>query len=175
MINQLILTGVIKFMKQTKHYVTKEEMREELIKLKETNVFSHKLHMIFYEMSYRIANKGRFYSYTWKEDMITEAYLRCVKYAKVFDTTRDNPFGYFTTAIYRCYFKYREVELNYQDKKWVELSNYASMMENEHSIKLEFPEDIKHKMYKATATEIEIDEEELECDESTLTPEEDII
>ena len=135
----------------SKHYVSKKEMVNELIKLKETDLVSEKLHLMFYEMANRIANKPRFYSYTWKEDMIVDAYLRCIRYAKKFDVKKSNPFGYFTTLIYNVYFNYREVELKYQDRKWSELSNHIDNLEITHRIKVEMTEDIKSKMYKATA------------------------
>lgn len=133
------------------NYINKEEMVSELKKLKETNIISEKLHLMFYELATRIANKPRFYSYTWKEDMIVNAYLRCIKYAKKFDVNRKNPFGYFTTLIYRYYWKHREVELKYQDKKWSELSNHIDNLEFQHKIKVELPQDIKLKMYNSTS------------------------
>lgn len=134
-----------------KNYIDKQEMRNELIKLKDTDIVSEKLHMMFWEMANRIAKKPRFFSYTWKEDMIVTAYLRCIKYAKVFDTNRDNPFGYFSTAIHNCYFKFRNDEMKYQNKKWVELSNHIIEMEHKHNIIVDLNEDIKYKVYTADA------------------------
>lgn len=135
--------------KTKKNYVNNAELRQELIHLEQTDEFSDKLHLMFWEMCNRIASKPRFFSYTWKEDMITAAYLRCVRYAKSFDTNRTNPFGYFTTTIHNCFFKYRETEMKYQDSKWIELSNHVTEMQHKHRIDLELTEDIKSKMNSA--------------------------
>jgi DNA-directed RNA polymerase specialized sigma24 family protein len=82
-----------------KHYVTNKEMITELKKLKKTGVIGERLHLIFYEMAEQIGTKGRFSGYTWIEDMVSDAYLKCCIIAHKFDTERTNPFGYFTTVI----------------------------------------------------------------------------
>lgn len=137
-------------MKKSKtNYVNNKDLLNELIVLEKTNIISDKLHLMFWEMCKRIASKPRFFSYTWKEDMITKAYLRCIKYAKTFDTTRTNPFGYFTTTIHNCYFKYRTDEMKYQDNKWIELSNHITDMEHKHGINLDLTDDIKDRTNRA--------------------------
>ncbi len=137
-------------MKKRVNYINNKDLLKELINLKETNKASDELHFMFYEMCKGIASKPRFFMYTWKEDMIVDAYLRCIKYASKFDVNRDNPFSYFTTVIHNCYFKYREVEMKYQNSKWVELSNHLNTLEHEHGITLELTDDIKNKIYKST-------------------------
>lgn len=82
-----------------KHYVTNAEMLSELKDLKRTGIISEKLHLIFYKMAEQIGTKGRFSGYTWIEDMVSDAYLKCLTVANKFDLSRENPFGYFTTVI----------------------------------------------------------------------------
>lgn len=85
--------------KTGKHYVTNAEMLSELKDMKRTGVISEKLHLIFYKMAEQIGTKGRFSGYTWIEDMVSDAYLKCCTVAQKFDLSRTNPFGYFTTVI----------------------------------------------------------------------------
>lgn len=82
-----------------KHYVTNKEMIAELQKLAKTGVISERLHLIFYQMAEQIGTKGRFSGYTWIEDMVSDAYLKCCVVAHKFNAERSNPFGYFTTVI----------------------------------------------------------------------------
>jgi DNA-directed RNA polymerase specialized sigma24 family protein len=50
-------------------------------------------------MAKSIGTKPRFSGYTWIEDMVSDAYLKCCIVAAKFDIERTNPFGYFTTVI----------------------------------------------------------------------------
>jgi len=87
-------------------YIDKEEMYEEVVKTYEKNEVTEELHMIFWKMSKHINNMSRFKYYTieWKEDMVMEAYVKCLKIIgkKQFKLTHENPFSYFTTCIYNC-------------------------------------------------------------------------
>lgn len=82
-----------------KHYVTNQEMLAELRELEKTGIISERLHLIFYKMAEQIGTKGRFSGYTWIEDMVSDAYLKCCLVAHKFDLQKKNPFGYFTTVI----------------------------------------------------------------------------
>lgn len=144
-----------------KNYIDKKVMYESLVSYKDTGVISDELHLMLFDMAKRVASKYRFYSYTWKEDMITDAYLRCIKYIGSYDTTKKNPFGYFTTIIHHTFFAYRTKEMKYQYKKWDELSKLISNLEHEHNITLSLPEDIKLRLYSNTASPME-DEEDVE-------------
>jgi len=161
------------------HYIDKQDMYNEIVKYHETGIISEELHNMFFMMAKRIASKPRFHGYTWKEDMITDAYLRCLKYVNAFKLTKENPidygfirtnpFGYFTTVIYRVFWAYRNTEMAYQNKKWVELSNLVTKLEHEHNITLSLPENIKEKMFSSSvygedlideSVEDSVDEEE---------------
>jgi DNA-directed RNA polymerase specialized sigma24 family protein len=85
--------------KQGKYYVKNKEMLEALRELQKTGVIGEDLHLMFYKMAQSIGTKPRFSGYTWIEDMISDAYLKCCVKAHKFDVSRTNPFGYFTTVI----------------------------------------------------------------------------
>jgi DNA-directed RNA polymerase specialized sigma24 family protein len=85
--------------KQGKYYVKNRDMHEALVRMKETGVIGEDLHLMFYKMAKSIGTKPRFSGYTWIEDMVSDAYLKCCIVAAKFDIERTNPFGYFTTVI----------------------------------------------------------------------------
>jgi hypothetical protein len=86
--------------KKKNHYIDNEEMLQELISFKENGTLSENLHLMFYEMAKKIGTKPRFSGYTWIEDMVSDAYLKCCNVAHKFDPDKtQNPFGYFSTVI----------------------------------------------------------------------------
>ena len=147
---------------ERKNYVDKKVLYSEISDYKNTGVISENLHLLIYDMAKRVASKYRFYNYTWKDDMICEAYLRCIKYMGSYDLTKSNPFGYFTTIIHHTFFAFRNKEMSYQYKKWDELSKLISNLEHEHNITLSLPEDIKLRLYSNTASPYEEPTEESE-------------
>lgn len=88
-----------------KYYVTNKELLHEIKAFYDTGILSDKLHLKFYEMAENIATLPKFSGYTWIEDWISDAYLKCIEVvlAKKYDLKRDNPFSYFTSVI-RNYF-----------------------------------------------------------------------
>jgi len=87
--------------KQSKYYVKNKEMLAELRLMHERGdgVITENLHLMFYKMAQKIGTKPRFSGYSWIEDMISDAYLKCCTIAHKFDVEKENPFGYFTTVI----------------------------------------------------------------------------
>ena len=86
-----------------KKYVTNKELRENIFLYHETGVIPEKLHLMLYEMAKRIGSKPNFVNYTFKDDMISDSYLRCLKALDKYDTDRMNAFGYFTTVIHNFF------------------------------------------------------------------------
>lgn len=86
-------------------YVNNKKLLEQIIEYGETGEISEDLHLSFYKMCKRNCTVSRFNNYTleWKEDMVHESYLKCIKVIKKFDKSRTNPFAYFTTVIRRSY------------------------------------------------------------------------
>jgi len=83
-----------------KYYVNNKELLPELAVVQETGEIPEKLHLMFYDMAKKIGTKPRFSGYTWIDDMISDAYLKCCVVAHKFNSeTTQNPFGYFTSVI----------------------------------------------------------------------------
>lgn len=137
------------------NYVDKAEMLEAMREYFETDVIPDRLHVIFYTMADHISRKNMFLGYTYREDMISAAYLRCL-YAlrlKKFDiNNKTQCFSYFQSTIEREFWKFRNKEKTYQQRKWNELSTLISDVENKHHITIVLPDDVKEKMYLAGAT-----------------------
>ena len=53
----------------------------------------------FLKMATNIAHKHNFNRYPYKEEMISDGIVDCIKYVDSFDTGQNNPFAYFTQAI----------------------------------------------------------------------------
>jgi len=95
-----------------KNYLSNKEILPEIIKYKETGVASERFGEIILTIATRLSTKPNFAGYTWKQDMISEATLTCLKYAKNFDSEKsENPFSYLTTICYNAFQAY----LNKQD------------------------------------------------------------
>jgi len=89
------------------HYVNNKEMLEEFRKYKETGKISNELGDMFVKIAKNLANKPNFIGYTWKEEMIGEAVLTCIKYSKNFDPDKsNNPFGYISRFCYNAFVEY---------------------------------------------------------------------
>lgn len=88
-----------------KNYVNNITLREELIKHFETEIISDKLHFIILDMCKRIGSKPNFCNYTYIQDMIFDAYTKCIGVIsrKKFNIERQNAFAYFTTVIHNSF------------------------------------------------------------------------
>jgi len=95
--------------KDKNHYVTNDEILDEMRKYKESGVISDKLGTIFIKISSGLANRGSYAGYTWKRDMINEAVYTCVRYAhnfKIEKLNKSNAFGYFNMICYHSFLNY---------------------------------------------------------------------
>ena len=130
------------------NYVDKAELMKELILLKETDELSEKLHLIFYKIAKNYATINSFRNYTYIEDMISEAYVRCVVMARKFDVNieKANPFAYFTTIIHRDFLNFIAKEKKQQEKKWIELKALVETYKMENKLIIPLPKDIMNKI-----------------------------
>lgn len=58
---------------------------------------------IFMEMARRMATKPNFSGYTYKDEMIDESLLHCVKAIHNFDPEKGNAFSYFSRIIWQAF------------------------------------------------------------------------
>lgn len=100
------------------HYVNNEEMLEEFRKYKSTGIISNELGTMFVKIARNLSNKSNFIGYTWKEEMIGEAVLTCIKYSKNFDPDKSkNAFGYISRFCYNSFIEYIKKQKNHSQIK----------------------------------------------------------
>jgi len=90
------------------NYINNKKLLEEIEKYKETGIKTEELGRMLLLLAKRYSNKGSFNGYTWKEDMIAESVLTCIKYMHNFRTDVDspNPFAYFSRIIHNSFLNY---------------------------------------------------------------------
>ena len=96
-------------LKKGNYYVRNKDLVPEIHKYKETGKISEELGSMIFKIAKNYANKGSFSRYTWKEDMIGEAVLTCVKYIHNFDPSKQkhpNPFAYITTICHNAFINF---------------------------------------------------------------------
>ena len=86
-----------------KKYTTNQQILDELVEYHRTGIIQETLHIILYDMSIRIGYKSNFVNYTFKDDMISDAYMKCLKAVKSFNPEKANAFAYFTTVIHNSF------------------------------------------------------------------------
>lgn len=88
-------------------YVTNKEILAQVAEWHETEVMPEALGESFLIIARNLSNKSNFIGYTWKEDMIAEAVLTCIKYFGNFDPNKsNNPFAYITRICYNSFVNY---------------------------------------------------------------------
>lgn len=119
--------------KKRKHYVTNKDLVIEIMKYKETcrwdengkyiqgsGVVHEKLGLMIMTIAKNFATKPNFSGYTWKNDMVGDAILTCIKYIHNFklDGPRPpNPFAYITTICYNSFINYIKKQKNHSKIK----------------------------------------------------------
>ena len=92
-----------------RYYVKNKDLLAELTIYREENIMTDNLGMMIKQIATNYSNKGNFASYTWREDIISEAVLTCLRYMHNFDPNKmakPNPFAYFTTVIHNAFINY---------------------------------------------------------------------
>lgn len=97
------------------YYVTNEELVPEIVEFKRTKVMSERLGDMIIQIATNYSKKGSFFGYTWKDDMVSDAVLTCMKYLHNFDPDKEdekgikmkpNPFAYITIICHRAFLTY---------------------------------------------------------------------
>jgi DNA-directed RNA polymerase specialized sigma24 family protein len=95
--------------KKSKYYIENEEILPHIYEYRDTGKISEGFGGILLKIATNYACKGSFHGYTWKDDMISEAVMTCIRYMHNFDPMRQrnpNPFAYFTMIIHRSFLTY---------------------------------------------------------------------
>lgn len=90
------------------NYINNENLLKEIKTYIETGEQTEELGGMFLLLAKRYSDRGSFAGYSWKEDMICEAVITCLKYMHNFDVTVDkpNPFAYFSRVIHNSFLNY---------------------------------------------------------------------
>jgi DNA-directed RNA polymerase specialized sigma24 family protein len=92
------------------HYIQNHDLYNEIVKFKENGVASETLGEYLLLIANNLSSKGRFNGYTWRNDMVSEAVLTCIKYLRGYDTERTNAFAYVTQICKNAMFAYIKTE-----------------------------------------------------------------
>jgi hypothetical protein len=107
---------------ESRHYVDKQKFYEALVERKKlvdeaekNNLpkpqISNYIGECILKISTNLAKKYQFSGYTFKDEMIADSVIHCLKYIDAFDITKsENPFSYFTQAAYYQFIKRIETE-----------------------------------------------------------------
>lgn len=99
------------------HYVNNKLLLEAIIRHREAlksakkhkrkpPVVSEYVGLCFLKIAERLSRKPNFMSYTYREDMISDAVENCIQYVNNFSITKSsNPFAYFTQIIYFAFLR----------------------------------------------------------------------
>jgi len=108
-------------------YISNKEFTAKLAEWIESNKGKEKkqwsqmpdyIGLCFMKLVDNYSNKGNWRSYTYKDEMKSEAILTCIKYAGNFDITRtQNAFAYFTQIVHNSFLQILSKEKNYAEIK----------------------------------------------------------
>lgn len=95
----------------SKYYVTNGKMLPEVIKSKKQGQITEALAKMLMTLTRKYAQRPCFSSYTYKEDMISEALANLCKNALKFNPDKSsNPFSFYTTCINNSFLHFLNVE-----------------------------------------------------------------
>lgn len=98
-----------------KHYVDNKSFYEALVKYRDSKEKAKQLDkpaprvpeyigLCIFQIATKLATKGNFVNYSYKDEMISDGIENCILYMDNFDPTKSkNPFAYFTRIIYNAY------------------------------------------------------------------------
>jgi len=100
-------------------YVKNSDILIEMDKYNKNNrVISDELAEMIVKIAENYSSIGSFAGYTWREDMVSEAVLTCVKYMHNFDSDKSkNPFSYFTSICRNAFINYIRKQNRHSDIK----------------------------------------------------------
>jgi len=106
----------------SKFYIRNEDILPHIFEYRATGRISNQLGGILLQIAQNLASKGSFHGYTWRDDMVSDAVLTCVRYLHNFDPIRyesPNPFAYFTSIMRNAFLNYiRKQKKHSEIKDW---------------------------------------------------------
>lgn len=127
------------------NYVKNADLLEEIIKYKETGIISEELAKMIMLIAENFSKRPSYIGYTWRDDMVSEAVLTCVKYIHNFKPEKSkNPFGYISMICQNAFWTYIKKQKTHSkikdvcyNNKWKldEDKNYSSGTINYENLK----------------------------------------
>ena len=115
-------------------YIYNEELISLIKDYHKDGFISDRLHVLLFNLAKNIGSKSNWKDYSWKEDMISDAYLKCLLKIDKIDTENGNAFSYFTTIIFNFYIdvikKYKKSKEILKKMK----ERHIQMMEMQHNV-----------------------------------------
>jgi len=154
----------------SKYYVTNGKMLPEVIKSKQQGQMTNELAKMLMMLTRKYAQRPCFSRYTYKEDMISEAFANLCKNALKFKPEMSsNPFSFYTTCINNSFLHFLNVEKKHRrtrDQLLVEIGknpsfnfqeesreDLADLKANIEEAKLRLEQDAIHAAAKSAAIE----------------------
>ena len=101
-----------------KNYVNNRDLLIEISDYKTNGVMSEELGRMLLEIANNFSSRGSFAGYTWREDLVADGVLTCIKYLKNFDTEKSsNAFSYITQIYYHAFLNYIKMQNKHSDIK----------------------------------------------------------
>lgn len=98
------------------HYVTNAQLLEAIKEDKEKGKLSPKLAKYLHMIAERYSYSSSFGGYSFREDMVSFALVNlCANWHKFDPAKSDNPFAFYTTAVYRSFLQYLADEKKQRD------------------------------------------------------------
>ena len=122
--------------KQKKNYLDNDDLISEIMISRKYQKITKNLHFMLFDLSTRISNKKNWSGYSWKEDMIMKAYIKCLNAVWKIDINRKslNAFAYFTTIVNFSNIDYIKYEKRQSDFKKIAFDKYMEMLKCEFNI-----------------------------------------
>jgi DNA-directed RNA polymerase specialized sigma subunit len=98
------------------HYVTNAQLLEALTEARTANKLTSRLAKYLHMIAERYSYSSSFGGYSFREDMVSFALVNlCANWYKFDPAKSDNPFAFYTTAVYRSFLQYLADEKKQRD------------------------------------------------------------
>lgn len=119
------------------HYVTNADLMAAIAADKKTGVLSNKLAKYLYMIAEKYSYHPSFAGYSFREDMVASAVANlCANWFKFDPEVSNQPFSFYTTAVYRSFLQYlsdEKKQRNIRDELLVEFGANPSFSYQERS------------------------------------------
>jgi len=151
------------------NYVDKEEMLEELVKYRklyqewinngklidDKPFVNEELYKMISDIANNYASIGKFSGYSWKDDMVSEAIVTCVKYCHNFNPEKQKipqPFSYITMICHNSFLNYIKKQNKHSEIK-KELYDMVVLLIDEDQYGIKAVNYELYKLYKSLKKE----------------------